>query len=149
MRNIGEYLVLMIVVGIVAYIGNWVGYDVISVESLLGMLILILIVSLGFTLGKFIPLNIPNVVYVIAIGIIASIPETPWGETVVTLTQNIELLAIATPILAYAGIAIGRSWTDFTSMGWRAMIVCLLVLTGTLLGSSIIAEIILRFQGII
>ena len=149
MKNIGEYFLLMSVVGIVAFIGNWVGYDIISFEAIIGMLILILIVLSGFVLKKIIPLNIPSVVYVIAIGILASVPELPWGGFVVSMTQNIELLAIATPILAYAGIAIGRSWTDFTKMGWRAMLVSLLVLTGTLLGSSIIAELILRFQGII
>lgn len=149
MKNIGEYFLLMSVVGIVAFIGNWIGYDVFSLDAIIGMLILILIVLSGFILKKIIPLNIPSVVYVIAVGILASVPELPWGGYVVSMTQNIELLAIATPILAYAGIAIGRSWADFTKMGWRAMVVSLLVLTGTLLGSAIIAEIILRLQGII
>lgn len=149
MKNIGEYFLLMSVVGIVSFIGNWVGYDILSLEAVIGMLILILIVLSGFVLKKIIPLNIPSVVYVIAVGILASVPQLPWGGFVVSMTQNIELLAIATPILAYAGIAIGRSWTDFTRMGWRAMVVSFLVLTGTLLGSSIIAEIILRLQGII
>lgn len=149
MKNIGEYILLMSVVAIVAFIGNWVGYDIMSLDAVIGMLILILVVVLGFILKKVIPLNIPSVVYVIAVGILASIPQLPWGGYVVEMTQNIQLLAIATPILAYAGIAIGRSWADFTKMGWRAMIVSFLVLTGTLLGSSIIAEIILRLQGII
>lgn len=149
MKNIGEYFLLMSVVAIVAFIGNWVGYDVLSWEAAIGMAILVLIVLLGFIMKRIIPLNIPSVVYVIAIGILASIPEAPWGSFVVEMTGNIQLLAIATPILAYAGIAIGRSWADFTKMGWRAMVVSFLVLTGTLLGSAIIAEIVLRFQGII
>ena len=149
MKNINEYLILMIIVGIVTFIGNWAGYNVMSLEAALGVVILIFIATLGYALGKVLPLKIPSVVYVIAIGIVASIPETPWGGYVVSLTEHIELLAIATPILAYAGIAIGRSWTDFVSMGWRAMAVCLLVLTGTLLGSALTAEIILRYQGII
>ena len=149
MKNIGEYILLMFVIAIVSFIGNWVGYEIMSLEAAVGMSILVLIVVLGFVMKRLLPLNIPSVVYVIAIGIVASLPETPWGGIVVSMTQNIELLAIATPILAYAGIAIGRSWTDFTKMGWRAMIVSFLVLTGTLLGSSIMAEIILRLQGII
>lgn len=149
MKNISEYFLLMMIVAIVAFIGNWVGYDIMSWESILGMLILVVIVLLGFIMKQIIPLNIPSVVYVITIGIVASIPETPWGGFVVSMTENIQLLAIATPILAYAGIAIGRSWTDFTKMGWRAMVVSLLVLTGTLLGSAVIAEIVLRMQGII
>ncbi|WP_413375758.1 hypothetical protein [Alkalihalobacillus sp. 1P02AB] len=149
MKNLHEYFLLMLVVGVVAYVGNWVGYGVFSLESMAGMLILIVIAGLGQLFNKLIPLNIPSVVYVIAIGIIASLPQTPWGGSVIAFTSDINLLAIATPILAYAGIAIGRSWTDFVSMGWRAMVVSLCVLLGTLVGSAIIAELVLRFQGII
>ena len=59
------------------------------------------------------------------------------------------LLALTTPILAYAGITIGRSWADFVKLGWRSLIVGALVLFGTYLGSAIIAEFVLRMQGII
>ncbi|MBM7632818.1 hypothetical protein [Geomicrobium sediminis] len=149
MKNIQEYFLLMLIVGTVALIGNWIGYDIFSIQAVLGMLVLILIASLGQLLSQLIPMKIPSVVYVIIIGIILSLPNLPWGPYVVEWTSNIQLLAIATPILAYAGIAIGRSWTDFVKMGWKAMVVCLLVLFGTLIGSAIIAEVVLRFQGII
>ncbi|GAK08470.1 LOW QUALITY PROTEIN: membrane protein [Geomicrobium sp. JCM 19038] len=149
MKNSQEYFLLMLIVGTVALIGNWIGYDIFSIQAVLGMLVLILIASLGQLLSQLIPVKIPSVVYVIIIGIILSLPSLPWGPYVVEWTSNIQLLAIATPILAYAGIAIGRSWTDFVKMGWKAWVVCLLVLFGTLIGSAIIAEIVLRFQGII
>ncbi|WYU51648.1 hypothetical protein MHH67_20135 [Bacillus sp. FSL K6-0047] len=113
------------------------------------MLLLIVIACVGQALGKLLPFPIPSVVYIIVIGIILSLPETPWGPVVIELTAHIQLLSIATPILAYAGIAIGRSWADFAAIGWKAMVVCLLVLFGTLIGSAIIAEIVLRYQGII
>ncbi|TSB47707.1 hypothetical protein [Alkalicoccobacillus porphyridii] len=149
MKNIQEYILLLLVVGIVAFVGNWIGYGIFSIEAIAGMGILILVAAAGQALSQLIPLNIPSVVYVIAVGIVASLPQTPWGEYVITYTNHLQLLAIATPVLAYAGIAIGRSWTDFVSLGWRAMIVALCVLFGTLIGSAIIAEIILRMQGII
>ncbi len=149
MKNLHEYFLLMFVVGSVAYVGNVIGDGMVSLQSMAGMLILIVIAGLGQLLNKLIPINVPSVVYVIAIGIIASLPQTPWGESVSTFTNEINLLSIATPILAYAGIAIGRSWTDFVSMGWRAMIVSTCVLFGTLIGSAVIAQIVLTFQGII
>ncbi|AIC94484.1 hypothetical protein [Shouchella lehensis] len=149
MKNLHEYFLLMFVVGSVAYVGNVIGDGMVSLQSMAGMLILIVIAGLGQLLNKLIPINVPSVVYVIAIGIIASLPQTPWGESVSTFTNEINLLSIATPILAYAGIAIGRSWTDFVSMGWKAMIVSTCVLFGTLIGSAVIAQIVLTFQGII
>lgn len=149
MKNIQEYILLLIVVGVVAFIGNWIGYGIFSFEAIAGMAILVIVAAAGQALSLIIPINIPSVVYVIAVGIVASLPQTPWGEYVITYTGHLQLLAIATPVLAYAGIAIGRSWTDFVSLGWRAMIVSLCVLFGTLIGSAIIAEIILRMQGII
>lgn len=149
MKNLHEYLLLIFVVGIVAYIGNWVGDGQLSWTSLAGMVILILIAGLGQMLSKLIPINIPSVIYVIAIGIEASLPQTPWGPSVIAFTNEINLLAIATPILAYAGIAIGRSWTDFVLMGWRAMVVSTCVLFGTLVGSALIAQVVLTLQGII
>lgn len=149
MKNLHEYFLLMFVVGSVAYVGNVIGGGMVSLQSMAGMLILIVIAGLGQLLNKLIPINVPSVVYVIAIGIIASLPQTPWGESVSAFTNEINLLSIATPILAYAGIAIGRSWTDFVSMGWRAMIVSTCVLFGTLIGSAVIAQIVLTFQGII
>ncbi|GAF23798.1 MULTISPECIES: hypothetical protein [Shouchella] len=149
MKNLHEYFLLMFVVGSVAYVGNVIGDGMFSLQSMAGMLILILIAGLGQLLSKLIPLNVPSVVYVIAIGIVASLPQTPWGESVSVFTNEINLLSIATPILAYAGIAIGRSWTDFVTMGWKAMVVSTCVLFGTLIGSAVIAQIVLTFQGII
>lgn len=83
------------------------------------------------------------------IGVVVSMPWMPGLDKVVAWTSEVELLALATPILAYAGIAIGRSWADFVKLGWRSIVVAIFVMLGTFLGSAIIAEIILRFQGII
>ncbi|XOQ13734.1 MAG: Stage V sporulation protein AE [Shouchella clausii] len=149
MKSIQESIMLFFIVGLVAFIGNWLGYQAFSGEAAFGILLLIIIACVGQALGKSLPFPIPSVVYIIVIGIILSLPETPWGPLVIELTSHIQLLSIATPILAYAGIAIGRSWADFAAIGWKAMVVCLLVLFGTLIGSAIIAEIVLRYQGII
>ncbi|MCM3709176.1 hypothetical protein [Sporosarcina luteola] len=149
LKNIQEWVLLLGIFGITALIGNWAGYDILPLKAVPGMITLILICLAGFILKELIPINFPSIAYISIIGVIVSMPWIPGSEKVVQWTSEVQLLALATPILAYAGIAIGRSWTDFVKLGWKTIVVATLVMLGTFLGSAVIAEIILRFQGII
>lgn len=149
LKNIQEWILLLGIFGVTALIGNWAGYDVLPLKAVPGMITLIVICLAGFILKKLIPVNFPSIAYISIIGVIVSMPWFPGSERVVQWTSEVQLLALATPILAYAGIAIGRSWTDFVKLGWKTIVVATLVMLGTFLGSAVIAEIILRFQGII
>lgn len=149
LKNIQEWVLLLGIFGITALIGNWAGYDILPLAAIPGMITLIVICLAGFILKELIPVNFPSIAYISIIGVIVSMPWFPGSEKVVEWTTEVELLALATPILAYAGIAIGRSWTDFVKLGWKTIVVATLVMLGTFLGSAVIAELILRFQGII
>lgn len=149
LKNIQEWVLLLGVFGITALIGNWAGYDILPLAAVPGMIVLILICLAGFVLRDLIPINFPSIAYISIIGVIVSMPWFPGSAKVVEWTTEVQLLALATPILAYAGIAIGRSWTDFVKLGWKTIVVGSLVMLGTFLGSALIAELILRFQGII
>ncbi|WP_147803761.1 hypothetical protein [Alkalicoccus halolimnae] len=149
LKNIQEWSLLLSIFGISALAGNWVGYDIMPLDALPGMIVLILICLAGFVLNEWIPINFPSVAYIAIIGIIVSSPWTPGADYINEWTAQVELLALTTPILAYAGIAIGRSWADFARLGWRTLIVASLVLLGTFIGSALIAEVVLRMQGII
>lgn len=149
LKNLQEWTLLLVIFGFTALIGNWAGYDILPLSAIPGMIILILICLAGFVLHDLIPINFPSIAYISIIGVLVSMPWMPGSEFVAEWTNQVELLALATPILAYAGIAIGRSWTDFIKLGWKTIIVATLVMLGTFLGSAIIAEIVLRFQGII
>lgn len=149
LKNIQEWTLLLVIFGFTSLFGNWAGYDILPLSAIPGMIILILICLAGFILRELIPLNFPSIAYISIIGVIVSMPWMPGADKVAEWTNEVELLALATPILAYAGIAIGRSWTDFVKLGWKTIIVASLVMLGTFIGSAIIAEIILRFQGII
>ncbi|HWO76950.1 MAG TPA: hypothetical protein VNM69_13825 [Bacillus sp. (in: firmicutes)] len=129
--------------------GNWIGYDVLPLNAIPGLLVLTTISVLGLNLEKAVPGNIPAVAYIGIIGIIISMPWFPGSEYIVNWTLQINILALATPILAYAGISIGRNWGDFSKLRWRSIVVALFVFFGTFIGSAAIAEIILRMQGII
>ncbi|AOV08729.1 hypothetical protein [Sporosarcina ureilytica] len=149
LRNIQEWTIVLAIIGLITLVGNWIGYSVMPTQAMPGMILLIVISIAGLALDKLLPFNIPAIAYISLIAITLSIPGVPGSETVVKWTSEVNLLAITTPILAYAGIAIGRSWADFAKLGWRSLIVGSLVLLGTYLGSAVIAEIILRMQGII
>jgi len=149
LKNIQEWVLLLGIFGITALIGNWAGYDILPLAAVPGMIVLILICLAGFILRDLIPINFPSIAYISIIGVIVSMPWFPGSAKVVEWTTEVQLLALATPILAYAGIAIGRSWTDFVKLGWKTIVVACLVMLGTFIGSALIAELILRFQGII
>ncbi len=149
LKNIQEWTYILVIIGLAGVLGNWAGYDVMPLKALPGMGILIVVSLLGFILHALIPINFPSVAYISILAVIISMPWMPGSELVVKWTSEINLLALTTPILAYAGIAIGRSWADFVKLGWRTLIIATLVLLGTFLGSAVIAELVLRAQGII
>lgn len=114
-----------------------------------GMLVLIAVTLSGLILSKVIPVKFPSIAYIALIGVIISMPWLPGSAQLAAWVNEVDLLAVVTPILAYAGISIGRSWTDFKELGWKTFIVASLVLFGSFIGSAIIAELVLRMQGII
>ncbi|QQK80332.1 hypothetical protein HUG20_10805 [Salicibibacter cibi] len=149
LRNIQEWSVVLLIVGAIVILGNWMGFGVMPFEAIPGMLILVLICLIGLFIGKILPFNLPSMIYIAILGVLVSLPVTPGSEYIVQATDQIDMLAITTPVLAFAGIAIGRRWADFRKLGWRVIVVGFCVLSGTFLGSAIIAEIVLRIQGIV
>ena len=149
LKNIQEWTLLLVIFGVSALVGNWLGYDILPWTAVPGMIVLIVICLIGFILHALIPLKFPSIAYISLVGVLVSMPWMPGSEQIVNWTEQVELLALTTPILAYAGISIGRSWADFKKLGWRSLIVATLVMVGTFIGSAIVAEIILRMQGII
>ncbi|MFC0470369.1 hypothetical protein ACFFHM_07495 [Halalkalibacter kiskunsagensis] len=149
LKNIQEWTLLLVIFGVVATLGNWIGYDVMPLQAIPGMIVLVLICLVGLIIHKLLPFQIPSVAYIAIIGIVVSMPWMPGSASIVTWTNEVNLLALTTPILAYAGIAIGRTWSDFVTLGWRTFVVAAFVLFGTFIGSALIAELVLRIQGII
>ncbi|WP_054636044.1 hypothetical protein [Thalassobacillus sp. C254] len=149
LRNIQEWSLLLGIFGLSALFGNWMGFDILPFDALPGMLTLIVIALAGMIVQKLLPFQLPSVAYIGLIGVLVSMPWIPGSSYVVAWTEQVELLALTTPILAYAGISIGRNWTDFLSLGWRSIVVAVFVFLGTFIGSALIAEVVLRMQGII
>jgi hypothetical protein len=94
------------------------------------------------------PLNISSIIYISVMGIILAFPGMPTAELVSYYVSKIELLSIVTVFLAYVGIGMGKSWNEFKALGLRAIIVTVLVIASTYLGSAVVAHVILVLSGV-
>lgn len=146
--NVLEWLLILLISGAITLVGNYVGYGTGIIESIPGMLILVVISVISLVLAKIIPGNIPAICYLSVIGILLAVPQSPTSAYVVEATSKIQVMAICTPLLAYTGVSIGKSWAEFKKIGWRGIVVTLLVIFGTFFTSALFAEILLRIQGL-
>ncbi|WP_338448572.1 hypothetical protein R4Z09_20445 [Niallia oryzisoli] len=136
-----------ILVGIIALIGNWIGYDISPIDALPGIVIIIIISILGIVIDKILPFHIPVVVWVSVIAILITSPIFPGNAYFAEKTALVNFMALATPILAYAGLSFGKDLKEFKKLGWRIVVVSLVVYTGTFLFATVIAEIGFRITG--
>ena len=141
-----EKIKVLALIGFIAIIGNWVGYDVSPIEALPGMILIVLITVIGLGLNVFIP-KMPSVVWISLIALIATTPIFPGNEWIVEKTGLINFMALATPILAYAGLSLGKDLESFKKLGWRIVVISIVVYTGTFLFATMFAEIIFKLQG--
>lgn len=149
MVKIKDGFIIFLIVGIITLFGNWAGFKINPLDALVGMLILILIAFIGWIISKKVPFNLPAIVYVSLLGIIATSPWTPGREIVLKYVNNVEFLATCTPVLAYAGVSIGKDIEQFRELGWQIVVLSFVVFTGTFVGSAFVAQLILKFTGTI
>ena len=84
------------------------------------------------------------------VAIVLTLPWTPGSEWILNYVKQVNVLALATPVLAYAGLAISKhEFETFKHSGWKIIIVAILIFIGTYLGSALVAHIVLRMQGLI
>ena len=138
---------ITLLTAVLTLVANLVGYKNGIVDSIPGMLILIAICLLGVVMARFMPGKLPSVAYIVVIGCIITYPDFPGAKVMNAYIAKVNFLALTTPILAYAGIGIGKDMDAFLKSGWRILIVASAVFFGTFIGSAIIAEIILKMMG--
>ncbi|SMC49106.1 hypothetical protein [Sporomusa malonica] len=147
--SIRDMFIAFTLMGIMTIAGNTIGYKMPVGEAAIGYIIMLVITLLGAGLTRVIPLKLPMVFWVSIVALVATAPISPIAATITSYTSKVDFLAICTPILAYAGLSIGKDIEAFKQMSWRIIVVALAVYTGTFLFATLIAEIVLRFEGII
>jgi len=144
-----EWILILLIFSVMSAIGNWVGYQYPFEESLVGMLILCAITLIGMIIEKYVPYNIPAIIYISIIGLLLAVPWCPISGPIIYYTSKVDLVSLTTILLAYAGVAMGKDLGEFKKVGIRGIIVTFFVIIGTYLGSAIIAQGVLMYTGII
>lgn len=147
-HGIFNWILLLIIFSIITVIGNYLGYKHPMTDSLVGMAILSVITLIGVWLERYVPLNISSILYISVMGIIVAFPGMPTSDFVLYYVSKIELLSIVTVFLAYVGIGMGKSWDEFKALGWRAIVITILVIAATYYGAAIVAHIVLVLTGV-
>lgn len=136
-----NFVVALAIAAVISTVCNMIGYKTNFMESLPGMLILCVICLLGYTLAFILPFKkVPAILWISLIGSLLASPISPISTVIIKYTSVISLNAITTPILAYAGIIIGKDWGAFKEVGLKGIIVSIFVIIGTFLISSLIGD---------
>ena len=144
-----RWATFLIIFSFIVAVGNFIGFNTSIMDVFIGMIIISLITISAMSLERIIPWNIQSIIYISLIGIIVAIPGVPTADFIVSYVSQIELTTICTAFLAYVGIAIGNDWEEFKKIGWKGIIVALIVISGTYLGSATIANFALLATGMI
>ena len=144
-----EWLFLLVIGVCGTGLANFIGYDVGFMESLPGLAVLVIISMLAVVCTMVIPLKLPIVAYCAIIGLLAACPLSPVRTFVIDAAAKINFTAPFTMVGAYAGLAIGDQLKTFVKQGPKILLVGLLVMTGTFLGSCIWDSLILKLTGAI
>lgn len=147
--KIKRWVALLFAFSVIVAVGNVIGYHTSFIDSFIGMLIITFITLIGMSLERVFPVHVPSIIFISLIGLLVAIPGVPTSEFVTHYVSQVELTTICTAFLGYVGIAIGKDWEEFKRIGWRGVIVALVVITGTYLSSATIANITLFLTGVI
>ena len=148
----------LVLVCIFASIGNFIstskaGNPVTPLEAVPGLVLLLVCTLVGCIIYELInkvsPKNLPAIVYISFVAILSTVPGLPWAAFATANIGKIGIMPACTPILAYAGISLGKDLDAFRKQGPAIVLVSLFAFTGTYVGSAIIAQIILSVTGVI
>lgn len=141
-------LLVMSVIGVIILIGQRINVGTSIVTALPGMVMLILAAMAAMIVKDLFPKSIfPAFGFATIIGLLLSMPYSPTSEVFLTNTNNINFMAITTPLLAFAGISVGNKIESLKEMSWKIVIISLIVFTTIFFACASIAHIVLSIQG--
>ena len=140
---------LLFAFSVIVTVGNYVGFQTPIIDTFIGMMIISIVTLTGMALERVCPVHIQSIIFISIIGLLIAIPGMPTADFVAHYVSNVELTTICTAFLGYVGVSIGKDWDEFKKIGWRGVIVALIVITGTYLGSATIANLTLFATGMI
>ena len=155
-----EIIAALVLMGVMAVVANVMSYKEalgkgltagqFIFESAAGYGIMLAIALLGVACSKYIPGKFPMVFWVSVLATLSTVPQvSPWAKEISYYTGKVDFLALCTPILAFAGLSFGKDIEKFKAMSWRIIVVALAVYTGTFICAAVVAQFLLKFEGVI
>lgn len=142
--------IVMLVIGAMILVGQFISKGTPIITALPGMLIMIVAAMLALILKDLFPNSLfPAFGFATIIGLILSIPGNPVSKVFIEQVSNINFMAITTPLLAFAGISVGNKIEELKSMSWKIVVISLVVFTTIFFACASIAHIVLKLQGVI
>lgn len=140
-KNFTATLISVIFSVIISIIANMVGYHFSFMESLPGMLILAVLAMAGNILAWLIPSKkLSAVLWISILAILVASPISPVADFVLKSVDKVSFMSVVTPILAYAGVVVGKDWESFKKVGIKGVIVSIFVISGTFLISALMGD---------
>lgn len=142
--------IVMLMVGAMILLGQFISKGVAITTALPGMLIMIAAAMIAMILKDLFPKSIfPAFGFATIIGLLLSIPGNPISDVFNEQVANINFMAITTPLLAFAGISVGNKIEELKKMSWKIVVISLIVFTTIFFACASIAHIVLKMQGVI
>jgi len=142
------YFSTMSATGMVILLGQSIGMNKSFVAGIPGMfLIITLALSTLFIKDAFPKFPLPAYALSTIIGMIFSLKSIPVSSLFLKHINNVEFMAITTPLLAFAGISVGDKIEQLKEMSWKIVIIAVVVFTSVFFTCALIAQTVLKMQG--
>jgi len=139
---------LLLIACAIGLTGNWVATGVTPIAAAPGMAVLYVLCVAGLVLARTMPFYLPRIAWASLLAIVATLPGVPGAAWVTEQVGALNFLALATPALAYGGLALTQNeFAIARRSGWKIVVVAICVMFGTFIGSVIIADLALRVTG--
>ena len=144
-----DVLFILLVTGFLVWIANIEAGSTAFSKSAIGIILMVVITAVGVLISMLSGFKrLPMVFWVSTCAVIVSLPAFPLSADILSYTKEVGFLPITTPILAYAGLSLGKDMEGFKHLSWRIVPVALAVAAGSFICATALAEVMLHLEGI-
>ncbi|UVJ38509.1 DUF3100 domain-containing protein [Arthrobacter sp. CJ23] len=122
---------------------NALGTKSISINDVVGVVVLGLLTALAFLLAKYVP-AVPSSVWVLALATLATAPFMPFSQTIISFTHNLDALYVGLGSIALLGMNLGRDVNALKTLNWRTVIVAMLTFSASFVGAAVLAQFVIH-----